>query len=113
MNASNVRNGNELSSDVIVATGLIKRMKGLLGKKELGRGESLWIRPCKSIHTIGMRFTIDAAFMDDENIVLAVRKSLRPNRMTLLYPHAASVLELPSGTLVATDTRVGDRITIA
>jgi uncharacterized protein len=113
MNASNGRNKKELSSNVVVAAGLIKRMKGLLGRKELDRGESLWLRPCKSIHTIGMKFSIDVVFMDDKNIVVVVKEGLRPNRMTFLYPRAVSVLELTSGTLAATDTRVGDRINIA
>jgi uncharacterized protein len=112
MNALNERNGNELSSNVVVADSLIRRMKGLLGRKEFDPGEALWIRPCKSIHTIGMNFPIDAVFMDDKNIVLGVRNSLQPNRMTFLYLRAASVLELPSGILAATDTRTGDRIQI-
>jgi uncharacterized membrane protein (UPF0127 family) len=113
MNAFNKRNGNELSSSVVVAVGLIKRMKGLLGRKKLEMGESLWLRPCNSIHTIGMKFPIDAVFMDRHNVVVRAREGLPPNRMTGLYVRAASVLELPAGTLAATDTRIGDRIEIS
>jgi len=87
-------------------------MKGLLGRRELREGESLLIKPCKSIHTIGMRFPIDVVFLDKKNNVIIVRTSLPPNRMTGIYLNAASVLELAAGTLAATDTGVGDRIAI-
>ena len=107
------RNGKELSHDVAIAESVFKRMKGLLGRKELNRGESLWIRPCKSIHTVGMRFPIDVAFLDKRNVVIAVKCNFPPNRLSGLYFDAASVLELPAGTLAAAEVNVGDRVEIA
>lgn len=112
MNAFNERNSKELSSHVVVADRLITRMKGLLGRNQLDKGESLWIRPCKSVHTIGMHFPIDVVFLDKRNVVVALRENLVPNRLTGFYTSAASVLELSSGTLAATDTRRGDRLRI-
>lgn len=111
MNALNTRNGKQLSSNVRTATGVVSRMKGLLGKKELGKGESLLIKPCKSVHTIGMRFPIDIVFLDKGNNVITLR-TLPPNRITGIYLKAVSVLELKAGTLTATDTRLGDRLAI-
>jgi uncharacterized membrane protein (UPF0127 family) len=113
MKASILRNGNILSVNVVLANRLLERLKGLLGRKMLHEGESLWIRPCKSIHTIGMKFPIDAVFLDKQNVVINFKKTLLPNRITLIYINAVSVLELPAGTLTATDTRVGDKIEIA
>lgn len=112
MHACNERNNKELSSHVVVASGLITRMKGLLGRDRLDQGESLWIRPCNSVHTIGMNFPIDVVFLDKRNVVIAVKENLSPNRLTGLYTRAASVLELSPGTLAATDTRTGDRLRI-
>jgi hypothetical protein len=112
MLACNLRNGKELSNNVEVADSLLKRMKGLLGKDELIVGEALWIKPCMSIHTFLMKFPIDVVFLDNKNQVIAIRKNMVPNRMTRLYLKSASVLELPAGTLDATDTRVGDEIEI-
>jgi uncharacterized membrane protein (UPF0127 family) len=112
MKAVNFRNGEELSSDVELADSLFKRMKGLLGRKELGKGESLWIRPCNSIHTIGMKFPIDVLFLDKENMIVTLKKNILPNRISGLYMKAVSVLELPAGTLTATDTQAGDKIEI-
>jgi uncharacterized membrane protein (UPF0127 family) len=88
----------------------MERMKGLLGRKQFSSGKSLWIKPCKSIHTIGMRFPIDVLFLDKKNIIVKIKKNFLPNRISGLFLNAVSVLELPSGILTATDTRAGDRI---
>lgn len=113
MRAFNLRTKKELSENVIVAKRLLERMKGLIGKKGLENGESLWIKPCKSVHTFGMRFPIDVIFLDEEKKVVALKKAILKNRMTPLYFKAVSVLELPAGTIDATDTRIGDKIEIA
>jgi len=112
MKACNLRNGKELSNNVTIAGSLLKRMKGLLGRDELPKGEALWIKPCMSIHTFFMRFPIDIVFLNKDNCVVATIKNLQPNRLTRLYPKASSVLELPAGAIEATDTKVGDKIEI-
>jgi hypothetical protein len=112
MRAINLTNNKELSYNVIVACSLLDRMKGLLGRQALAQGESLWIKPCNSIHTIGMKFPIDAAFLDKENNIVAVKNNLARNRFTGVYFSAKSVLELPAGTLEKYDTRIGDRVVI-
>jgi uncharacterized membrane protein (UPF0127 family) len=113
MRICNARNGRELSAKVEVADLIWQRMKGLLGREKLDPGESLWIKPCKSIHTIGMRFPIDVVFLDKSNVVVAAREKFPPNRITRLYFRAASVLEFPEGTLATADTRAGDRLEIS
>lgn len=113
MLARNLRNDKELSNNVAVADSLLKRMKGLLGKNNMPEGEALWIKPCMSIHTLLMKFPIDAIFLNKRNQVIAVIKNLKPNRLTWFYPKAASVLELPAGTVAATGTKVGDKLEIA
>lgn len=112
MRACNLRNGKELSNNVTIAGSLLKRMKGLLGKKEMQTGEAMWIKLCKSIHTFGMRFPIDVAFLNTKNKVIAIVNNLKPNRLTRIYFSAVSVLEMPAGTLNTSDTRVGDEIEI-
>ena len=112
MRAFNTRTGKELSVDVKVADTLFTRMKGLLGKKELPFGEALWIKPCFSVHTFFMKFAIDVIFLNKTNQVIASVSNLSPNRMTRLYSQAFSVLELPSGTIDASNTVIGDKIEI-
>jgi uncharacterized membrane protein (UPF0127 family) len=89
------------------------RMKGLLGRSELGADEGLWITPCNSIHMVGMRFPIDAVFIDESLQVVRVHEGVQPWRMARGGKHAASVLELPAGKAAFYHLRPGDRLTIA
>lgn len=112
MRAINLTNNKELSHKVTIARSLLARMKGLLGRQGLEPGESLWVKPCNSIHTIGMKFPIDAVFLDSRNTVVKVKNELSVNRITGICFRASSVLEISSGKLKETDTQVGDRIEI-
>jgi len=113
MIAVNTRTGKALATNVRVADNLFTRMKGLLGKKELPIGEALWIKPCFSVHTFFMKFPIDVIFLNKDNQIIAAVSNLTPNCMTRLYPQSFSVLELPPGTIVATNSEIGDIIEIA
>lgn len=92
------------------ATSVFARMKGLLGRQTLERGEGLHILPCNSIHTFFMRFPIDVLFLDRDQVILRAFPDLPPWRLTRIYPRAHSVVELPAGTLEATGTYEGDRV---
>ena len=110
MRACNLRTNKELSDNVVVAERLLDRMKGLIGRDYLEKGESLRIRPCNSVHTVGMKFPIDVLFLDFENRVIGVSKRMPPNRLSKIFFKAKSVLELPAGALSTTVTKIGDRI---
>lgn len=112
MKAINITKNNELAANLVLADTLFSRMAGLLGRKKLVCGEGLWIKPCKGVHSFGMRFPIDIVFLDQQLRVIAVSHSLPPNRLTRLYLNATSVLELPSGTVMNSATATGDRICI-
>lgn len=103
----------ELAETVHVAHSLFARMKGLLGRQSLHAGEALWIKPCKGIHTFGMKFAIDAVFLDSANRVVAMISDLPPNRMSRIHARAASVIELRAGTLARTTLAIGETIAIA
>ncbi len=101
----------ELSDNVVVASTAAKRMKGLLGRDGLNTGESLFITPCKSIHTIAMSFPIDVLFLDSTGRVVALKESMPPNRVTWFVFKARNVLELAAGVIAKTSTKIGDEIT--
>jgi len=52
------------------------RWRGLLGRDHLPYGDCVLLRPCRSVHTVGMRFPIDVAFVDRDGVVLAVRENV-------------------------------------
>lgn len=110
MKATNHTSNKELAGSLQVADSLLQRMKGLLGRKTMDAGQGLWIKPCMGIHTFGMAFPIDVVFLDRDHIVVAVAAKVVPNRLTAIYPKAASVLELPAGIIAQTATKTGDLI---
>jgi hypothetical protein len=70
----------------------------------------LLIVPSQGVHTLGMLFPIDIVVLDGQWNVIAVRRELRPFRMTRVFWKAAAVLEVPSGVVDATSTSVGDSL---
>jgi uncharacterized membrane protein (UPF0127 family) len=87
------------------------RMRGLLGRAELPRGEGLLLRPAGSIHMFFMRFPIDAVFLDRDGNVLGVKRHLKPWR-TAGRKGAKAVLELPAGESERIGLDAGDRVAL-
>jgi uncharacterized membrane protein (UPF0127 family) len=87
-------------------------MKGLIGRspEHFPQGSGLWISPCNGIHTMGMRFPIDAVYLDSQKRVLRMYHALVPFRIASLVFKAKSVLELPAGALEITRTQIGDEL---
>lgn len=71
----------------------IKRARGLLFSPPLISGEVLWLSPCCSIHTFGMREDIAVFFLDENNTVIDVRPRVPPNRVVSCL-RARSVCEM-------------------
>ena len=104
----NRRTGAVLADRIERARSPLARLRGLLGRRELGAGEGLLIEPCSGVHTFFMRFAIDAAFLSRDLGVIRAIHRLPPWRATRFHRRAAMVVELPAGTLLRTGTREGD-----
>jgi len=105
-----VRTGARIAERLEETRGFLSRLKGLLGRSKLEPGTGLLIHPCQGIHTVGMRFSIDALFLDRSNRVARLEHSMPPGRFVPFVPRAARVLELPAGTLAAAGVEVGDEV---
>jgi uncharacterized membrane protein (UPF0127 family) len=88
------------------------RNRGLLGRAGIPEDTALILAPCNSIHTFFMRFAIDVAFVDRDGHIRHARQALQPWRIQVV-PRAFAVVELASGALERSDTRVGDRLYVA
>ncbi len=86
------------------------RMVGLLGRSGLEPGQGLLLRGEQAIHMFGMRFAIDVLYIDKQARVLRAIPALAPWRLGPYLRQARDVLELPAGTLNATQTREGDEL---
>jgi uncharacterized membrane protein (UPF0127 family) len=73
-----------------------ERMRGLLGRLGLHEDRALLLPRTRSVHTFGMRFPIEVAWLDDEWRVVAVRP-VPPGRVALPRRRARHVLEFASG----------------
>jgi uncharacterized membrane protein (UPF0127 family) len=100
--------GTVPGSRVEVADTPISRGRGLLGSRGWEGRDGLLLLPCRSLHTLGMRFPIDAAFLDREGRVLRTLPRLKPGRLGPLVLKARMALELPAGRLAETCTEPGD-----
>lgn len=111
-NGLSIVRGKEVSGStslrVIPATTFLQRLVGLLGRKDLSDHQCLWLSPCSSIHTFGMRFSIDVIFLDKNKRVLGFSDSVKPNRIRVSPKGTASVLELSEGNRSRTGIDLDD-----
>ena len=90
-----------LGIDAEVAESAFERMRGLIGRDGLGSGKGMLITKCNCIHTLFMRFAIDATFLDRKGEVVKVVRNIRPWRPWVWGGwRAASVLETASAEMV-------------
>lgn len=67
--------------DAEVAETFPQRVRGLIGRQSLAPGKGLLIRRCNCIHTLFMRFPIDATFFDRRGAVVRVVRNIPPWRL--------------------------------
>lgn len=103
--------GTVVCGRCVLADTFLARLRGLLGRRELGADEGLLLAPAGGIHTWFMRFPIDVVFLAPDLSVLGMRDAVKPWRM-LGWRGARSVLELPAGTCERRRVRVGDRLSL-
>ena len=101
-----MRGGDVLCSvDVAEAPGA--RLRGLLGRDGL-EGGALLIPRCRSVHTLGMRFAIDVAFLNRHGRVVGVVAPMRRWRLGRTRLRASQVLEAEAGAFERWRLHVGD-----
>lgn len=108
----NLTNQATLATEIEIADSFWQRFCGLMGRRGLGPGRGLVLKPCNSIHTWFMRFKIDVLFLDRRLQVVHLEKSLDPFCFSRIVQGAVMVVELPAGTLEATRTKIGDQLEI-
>lgn len=103
-----VREGEVLASLEVASTAR-RRARGLLGLD--GIDGALLIPKSRSVHSFGMRFDLDVAFLDADHRVLKV-VALRRGRVTLPVWSARSVLEAEAGSFREWGLRCGDELEV-
>jgi uncharacterized membrane protein (UPF0127 family) len=92
-----------------LATTRAARRRGLLGRD--GIDGALVLRPCRQVHTIGMRFSIDVAFCGRDGRVLRVT-TMRPRRVSRIVWRSRFVVEAAAGSFEQWGVRRGGTVVV-
>ena len=92
-----------------IADDRASRRRGLRGRD--GLEGALVLRPCRWVHTMGMRFPIDVAFLDDQGVVVKTMHMAR-HRIGVPVWRAGVVIEAEQGAFARWGLRVGDVIEV-
>jgi len=106
-----VREGGDVLASAEVARRVRERTTGLLGRNQESMTGALVLRPCRQIHTLGMRFPIDVAFCDREGVVLRT-VTVPPWRITRVVWRSGFVVEAAAGSFERWQLRTGDTIEV-
>ncbi len=93
-----------------IASTYISRLRGLLWQCSPGPGEALLIKPCHSIHTYGMNYTIDVVFLDKAGRVLKLETVMPLSSASC--KESSAVLEMASGEVNRLHLIVGQSLLV-
>jgi len=86
-----------VSTRTVVADTFRARARGLIATSaDEWEGRQLILTPCKSVHTFGMRYALDIAFLDSRSDVIAYYRRVAPNRVRIGPRSSCFVAERPS-----------------
>ncbi|MCP4228207.1 MAG: DUF192 domain-containing protein [Actinomycetia bacterium] len=103
-----IREGEVLAS-VEVRSTRKGRLRGLLGRS--GLEGALVLPRTRSVHSVGMSFDLDVAFVDaDSNVVRTLQ--LKRNRVTMPVWRAYLVIEAEAGSFGQWKLKIGDKIEV-
>jgi uncharacterized membrane protein (UPF0127 family) len=102
------RDGEVVASAEVAATRSARR-RGLLGCDSADG--ALVLTPARAVHSLGMRFDLDVAYLDADGIVLDVHR-LRRNRVGLPRWRARWIVEAQAGAFARWSLRAGDRLEV-
>ena len=88
------------------------RFVGMLGRKTLDGHDGLLLAPCRSVHTLGLRFAIDIVFLDAGLNVLGVTAHVRPWRFVCAPRRTCYALELRAGLAQAVGLHAGQAVAL-
>jgi uncharacterized membrane protein (UPF0127 family) len=91
------------------AEGPWERVRGLLGRAPLGPREAMLLDPCWLVHTFGMRYALDLAFVDVKGRIRKLAYGVVPGRISG-SPGSRLTIETGAGVLASLSLKVGDQV---
>lgn len=87
---------SENIAEVFIADSFIKRFSGFMFRKN-PHHEVILIKPCNSIHTFFMKFSIDVLFINENMEVIKKIDDLKPGKVIMPQKKGKMVLEGRTG----------------
>ena len=103
------RDDGSVLASVEMATDRVSRRVGLIGRE--GIDGALFIAPTFAVHTFGVRFPIDVAFLDRDFVVLQTT-TMSPRRVGRPRIRAKAVIEAEAGAFERWGLTRGDKVDI-
>ena len=103
--------GRQTAIAVDLRCRFLGRLRGLLGQRRPAADTCVWLARCAAVHTIGMRFAIDLAFVSRDGVVLRVDANVPPGRIRWMRG-ADAVVESNAGVLCRSGVRAGSRLAV-
>jgi len=98
-----------LLENLYIANTWWRRLVGLLRTKSLAQNSGLLIKPCNAIHTLGMAYSLDVIFLDQDHIVVGLRENVKPGRFMVRNKKAKQIIEVSAGFIAAHNIKTFDK----
>lgn len=102
------KNRQIIAFDLKTAKSIRERVKGLIGQKDLRKGEAFFIPSCPSIHTFFMKFPIDVIFTDKKFQVVALFENVPSGKILFGGWKSQNAFEIKVGQIQAHKIKKGD-----
>ena len=99
MKCINAKTGAIIADNLEMKDSYLGRLIGLLGKKELKKGQGIILKPCAQIHTCFMRFGIDVVFISEDLKVLKIIKNMGSWHFSPIVLKSLYTLEVAAGEI--------------
>jgi len=113
MAIENLTRNTTLAEHIISIGDPFTNIIDFLRERGLPQGYALWISPCRTIYTTGMKMPVDIIFINSQGIVVTIYKELPPFCFADTNNEAVSAIELPAQTIKNSKTQVGDRLRLS
>jgi len=105
-----VRTSGQFVCRARVAANPWSRAIGLLGRRGLAPANGLLIRPCRSVHTVFMCFSIDVVYLSRDWSIVKLVPNMKPFSLSSGGRAAYLCLELPGGSIERLRLKIGEAL---
>ncbi len=105
----NLNTNRILAWEIKQAKSFLQRMKGVFSSG-LPFGSALFIHRCRMVNTLFMNQAVDVLYVNECQQIVGLEQNVQPGSLVRKFRQSVSVIKLPAGTILRTETQVGQAI---